>query len=177
MLKRTGHGKSVDWYLLGVLLYEMLVGIPPYFTNNRDQLFHNIQRGPLLIPSSLSHEAKTLLIGLLSKNPLKRLGAGPRDAEEIKEHDFFKDLNWDEVHKRRLQPPKPEIREIKPVEIPYTQIFNDLKLGGIGDENKLPGWSFVTPSTYNSNTQQTAKKDITSQPIVGNFSSKFKKLY
>lgn len=36
MLKRTGHGKSVDWYLLGVLLYEMLVGLPPYFTNNRD---------------------------------------------------------------------------------------------------------------------------------------------
>lgn len=36
MLKRTGHGKSVDWYLLGVLLYEMLVGVPPYFTSNRD---------------------------------------------------------------------------------------------------------------------------------------------
>ena len=65
MLKRTGHGKSVDWYLLGVLLYEMLVGLPPYFTNNRDQLFQNIQRGPLLIPSSLSTEAKTLLIGVI----------------------------------------------------------------------------------------------------------------
>ena len=39
MLWRTGHGKSVDWYLLGVLLYEMLIGIPPYFTKNRDQLF------------------------------------------------------------------------------------------------------------------------------------------
>lgn len=51
MLKRTGHGKSVDWYLLGVLLYEMLVGIPPYYTNNREKLFQNIQRGPLLIPS------------------------------------------------------------------------------------------------------------------------------
>ena len=39
MLKRIGHGKSVDWYLLGVLLYEMLVGIPPYFTNNKEKLF------------------------------------------------------------------------------------------------------------------------------------------
>ena len=88
MLKRSGHGKSVDWYLLGVLLYEMLVGIPPYFTNNKEKLFQNIQRGPLLIPSQLSTEAKGLIIGLLSKNPLKRLGA--RDAEEIKEHPFFK---------------------------------------------------------------------------------------
>lgn len=51
MLKRIGHGKSVDWYLLGVLLYEMLVGIPPYFTNNKEKLFQNIQRGPLLIPA------------------------------------------------------------------------------------------------------------------------------
>lgn len=39
MLRRTGHGKSVDWYLLGVLLYEMLVGVPPYFTSNREILF------------------------------------------------------------------------------------------------------------------------------------------
>ena len=36
MLKRSGHGKSVDWYLLGVLLYEMLVGIPPYYSNNKE---------------------------------------------------------------------------------------------------------------------------------------------
>jgi serine/threonine protein kinase len=42
MLRRTGHGKSVDWYLFGVLLYEMLVGIPPYYTHNREKLFHNI---------------------------------------------------------------------------------------------------------------------------------------
>lgn len=42
MLKRSGHGKSVDWYLLGVLLYEMLVGIPPYFTTNKEKLFQNI---------------------------------------------------------------------------------------------------------------------------------------
>ena len=39
MLKRIGHGKSVDWYLLGVLFYEMIVGIPPYYTKNKDELF------------------------------------------------------------------------------------------------------------------------------------------
>jgi len=65
MIRRTGHGKSVDWYLLGILLYEMLVGVPPYFTHNQQKLLHNIQRGPLLIPSSLSREAKNLLIGVI----------------------------------------------------------------------------------------------------------------
>jgi serine/threonine protein kinase len=47
MLRRKGHGKPVDWYLLGVLLYEMLVGIPPYYSNNKDILYQNIQQGTL----------------------------------------------------------------------------------------------------------------------------------
>lgn len=61
MIKRQGHGKAVDWYLLGVLLYEMLVGTPPYFSPSRDELFKNIQRGVLKIPSCFSPETKELL--------------------------------------------------------------------------------------------------------------------
>lgn len=64
MIRRSGHGKSVDWYLLGVLLYEMLVGIPPYFNQNREKLFQGISKGPLMIPAQFSEEAKTLLIGV-----------------------------------------------------------------------------------------------------------------
>ena len=52
----------------------------------------------------------------MSKNPLKRLGAGERDAEEIKEHDFFKGVKWDEVYHRRVVPPTPELRAIKPLD-------------------------------------------------------------
>jgi len=47
MLKREGHGKSVDWYLLGVFLYEMLFGIPPYYDHDRDKLFENILKQEL----------------------------------------------------------------------------------------------------------------------------------
>ena len=64
MLNRTGHGKAVDWYLLGVVTYEMLVGIPPYYANNRDQLFSNIQTAPLKIPSYISADAASLLKGV-----------------------------------------------------------------------------------------------------------------
>lgn len=51
---------------------------------------------------------------------MKRLGAGVRDAEEIKEHDFFKGINWEDVANRKFRPPIPEIREIKPIEIPFS---------------------------------------------------------
>lgn len=83
MLRRVGHGKSVDYYLLGVLLYEMLVGTPPYFANEKEQLFHNIMNGPLKLPRSISVEAKNLMVTLLNRNPTKRLGAGPDGAAEI----------------------------------------------------------------------------------------------
>lgn len=80
---------------------------------------------------------------------MKRLGAGVRDAEEIKEHEFFADIDWDEVYQRRIILPKPEPRDIKTPEIPLCQIFNDFSNNahgeGLEDENKLPGWSFVTP--------------------------------
>lgn len=61
ILFKAGHSRMVDWYLMGVMLYELLVGIPPYYSHNREELFENIKRGPLAIPKSLSEEAKSLI--------------------------------------------------------------------------------------------------------------------
>lgn len=66
MLKRCGHGKSVDWYLLGVVMYELLVGLPPYYANNREELFYNIENAALKIPSYISVEARNLLKSVIS---------------------------------------------------------------------------------------------------------------
>lgn len=148
MLKRSGHGKSVDWYLLGVLLYEMVVGLPPYFTNDRKELFNNIRKGPLMIPSCLRSETKDLIIKLLNKNPNKRLGAGPRDAEEIKEHSFFYGVNWKQVQQRQLQNPKPSnlqqyFLEMHAEPVSYEHIFGSKK---VIDNQKLEGWSFINSS-------------------------------
>lgn len=90
---------------------------------------------------NLSNEAKSLLIGLLAKNPMKRLGAN-RGAEEIKEHPFFKDIDWVQAAKRKLNPPPAQIRKIVPQKIPIEQVFENY---AGEDKNKLPGWSFVTP--------------------------------
>jgi serine/threonine protein kinase len=97
MLRRSGHTKSIDWYLLGVLIYEMLVGVPPYFNTDKTKLFENIQQGPLKIPHTMPPPARSIILLLLNRNPSKRLGAGPTDAEEVKEHEFFADINWEEI--------------------------------------------------------------------------------
>ena len=101
MVKKAGHGQALDWYLLGVLLYEMLVGQTPYFANNKDQLFNNILYGKLKLPKSISPEVRSLLIALLSRNPVKRLGSAPGEegAYEIMSHPFFQGLDWEALQK------------------------------------------------------------------------------
>eukprot|EP00360_Condylostoma_magnum_P000718 CAMPEP_0168314368 /NCGR_PEP_ID=MMETSP0210-20121227/7325_1 /TAXON_ID=40633 /ORGANISM="Condylostoma magnum, Strain COL2" /LENGTH=246 /DNA_ID=CAMNT_0008280763 /DNA_START=796 /DNA_END=1533 /DNA_ORIENTATION=- len=122
MLKRQGHGKTVDWYLLGVLIYEMLVGIPPYMANNKTQLFWNIQYAPLKFPYELSVDARDLLKKLLNRNPSERLGYN-RDAEEIKEHDYFRDIDWRSVMRRELRLPFPPRFQPTNSTIPPETVF------------------------------------------------------
>ena len=99
MLRKVGHGQALDWYLLGVLLYEMMVGVTPYFSANKDQLFDNIINGKLKLPRNISLEAKSIIIGLLNRNPTERLGA--EGASGIMEHPFFADINWDDLRNKR----------------------------------------------------------------------------
>ena len=148
MLKKQGHGKAVDWYLLGVLLYEMLVGITPFFTNRKEDIFHNIEFGELKIPEFIREDTASLLRGLLQKDPWKRLGGGIKDAAEIKQHPYFKDVNWDDVYNKRIRPPPVNVftRNIMHV-YPRPRLFaNDDNLSISSDRpnpNMLPGWSFI----------------------------------
>jgi len=151
MLKKEGHGKAVDWYLLGVLLYEMLIGIPPFFTEKREEIFYNIEYGELQIPKFISKNASCLLRDLLQKDPLKRLGGGIRDALEIKEHEYFKGVNWDDVYNKKVIPPK--IKKYSKMLQTYNRprlFANDDNYDVYNTEgneiycnNPLPGWSFI----------------------------------
>ena len=75
----------------------MLVGIPPYFSLDKDELVNNILTGSLKLPKSMSVEAKDLIASLLNRNPVRRLGSGTEGTREIVKHPFFKGINWNSV--------------------------------------------------------------------------------
>ena len=103
ILMKIGYGKAIDWWTLGNILYEMMVGIPPFYTNDRQELFEKIKFVHPRYPSFLNPTAKNLIESLLKKDPSKRLGS-QRGAAEIKEHPFFKNINWQWMEEQKYEP-------------------------------------------------------------------------
>ncbi|KAE8985169.1 hypothetical protein PR003_g23533 [Phytophthora rubi] len=102
ILNRAGHGTAVDWWNLGMVLYEMLTGRPPWYTQDRQELFNRLRGAQLEFPQGLTPEAMNLIEGLLMRDPAKRLGA--IDVREITYHPFFADIDWNLLYNRQVQP-------------------------------------------------------------------------
>jgi len=100
MLSDKGVGKPSDIYQMGAVLYEMLVGVPPFYTENIKQLYNSIQKAKLPIPNFISVEARDLLGKLLNKNPKSRIS-----LKQVKAHPFFNGLNWADLEARKIPPP------------------------------------------------------------------------
>ena len=147
IILNQGHGKSVDWYLLGVLFYEMIIGTIPninikkgqYYVNNRKE---NID---LKFPNFISKDAADLIKKLLVRNPDKRLGSGNRDALEIKEHPYFKDVNWKKIYEKKINPPN--FLNYTDKHIKYyskkRKFLNENLYETNESPNKIKGWSFI----------------------------------
>nr|XP_049467218.1 protein kinase C isoform X2 [Anopheles coluzzii] len=113
ILQELDYGPSVDWWALGVLMYEMMAGQPPFEADNEDDLFEAILRDDVLYPVWLSREAVSILKGFMTKNAAKRLGC--TDGEnQIRSHPFFKDMDWEALEQRKVRPPfRPRVRSAR----------------------------------------------------------------
>uniref|UniRef100_A0A8C0VRR1 protein kinase C n=1 Tax=Cyanistes caeruleus TaxID=156563 RepID=A0A8C0VRR1_CYACU len=105
VLTDVSYTRAVDWWGLGVLIYEMLVGESPFPGDDEEEVFDSIVNDEVRYPRFLSTEALSIIRKLLRKCPERRLGAGEKDAEEIKIQPFFKGIDWDALFARRLKPP------------------------------------------------------------------------
>ncbi|CAG9318196.1 unnamed protein product [Blepharisma stoltei] len=101
----SGHGVTADWWSYGILLYEMLVGIPPFYNQNIQLMYELIQHGDLRFPqrNPLSPAAQDIITKLLEREPRRRLGAN--GVDEIKSHQFFEGTDWNLLEQKRLPTP------------------------------------------------------------------------
>lgn len=105
VLEDNDYGRAVDWWGIGVVMYEMMCGRLPFYNRDHDKLFTLILMEEVRFPRTLSAEATDLLAGLLAKDPAKRLGGGPEDAQQIMRHAFFISINWTDLMHKRIPPP------------------------------------------------------------------------
>jgi len=105
VLSQAGHGFCVDYWGLGMLVYEMMTGLPPWYTTDRSKLFKKLKSAPLEVPSYFSPASTDCVKHLLQRNQYKRLGVN--GVDEVKSHPFFQQppLDFDMLVQRRIEAP------------------------------------------------------------------------
>jgi serum/glucocorticoid-regulated kinase 2 len=157
VLKGLGHGVAVDWWSLGTLIYEMLTGLPPFYSQNINIMYQKILNGELRFPSYVSQNAKSLLEGLLTREVEKRLGSGAEGGKAVKAHPFFHGIDWDKLEKKEIDPPfKPKVKnEMDTTQIdtaftterPQDSLVENSLSETIARENNFDNFTFVAPNT------------------------------
>ncbi|KAK0201832.1 kinase-like domain-containing protein [Desarmillaria ectypa] len=109
ILNGHGYNKTIDWWTLGVLLYEMMSGLPPFYDEITDKMYEKILRDPLVFGPEIGGEAESILTGLLNRDPTQRLGVN--GADEIKKHPFFHNhIDFKKLAEKKIHPPyKPSV--------------------------------------------------------------------
>jgi|ERR1712137_61836 len=105
VIKGKGHGNEVDWWALGVLIFEMLAGYPPFFDENPFGIYEKILLGRIPFPSHIDASSRDLIKKLLTHDRTRRFGNLKDGVNDIKRHRFFKTVDWDALAAKRVKPP------------------------------------------------------------------------
>lgn len=155
VLQGHSYSPAVDWWGLGSVLFEMLYGLPPFYSHSKAEMFENILQAPLQLYSGVSQAARSLLEGLLERDVFKRLGES-RDFVELQEHPFFASINWDDLLARKVTAPfipkvtgPSDVSYIDPEFTlqPVPASMNDRCQVGAASEAFL-GFSYMNPVEY-----------------------------
>lgn len=132
VLQQESYGTAVDWWSFGILGFDLLTGASPFRANNEAKIKYKILKQKLTLPFFLSPDARDLLTRLLRKDPKKRLGGCmPKDMDIIKNHRFFRKIDWRKLELRELEPPiKPLITDPELAEN-FSSEFTDLAISPV----------------------------------------------
>jgi len=160
LLKGHPYTRAVDWWTYGILTYEMLVRGAPFKGNDDEELFRNIIEQQPFYPQSMGRDAINLTSSLLMKDPRRRLGASQADAQEVKNHAYFRNIDWQAMLEKRVPVPyQPKFKgdtdvshfdeEFTNEAIQLTPIQNTLKPS---EQELFRGFTYVNPSMSDDNT-------------------------
>jgi len=155
VILKKGYDKAVDWWSLGCVMYEMLTGKLPFPIRKGTKLNRRIYQHEVDFPKKIDSNAKDLIQKLLIVDPNERFGSGPEGGEKIKNHPFFKGINWKNVEDRKIKPPFiPKLK--KETDLKYFDtMFTDEEIGKENTKanyrdreasNEYNGFSYVTGS-------------------------------
>jgi len=105
VLKKHAYGRPVDWWCLGCVTFEMMCGLPPFYSRDCNEMYDRILHDKLRFPDHVPPLARSFLEGLLARIPDQRLGGGPTDAAAVRGHAFFGAIDWEALERREIPPP------------------------------------------------------------------------
>ncbi|GMF62520.1 unnamed protein product [[Candida] boidinii] len=149
LLLGKGYTRVVDFWTLGVLLYEMLTSLPPFYDEDVNIMYKKILHDPLVFPNYLDSKTCSLIKGLLNRDPRKRLGYN--GVSEIKNNPFFDDVDWNKLNSKGYIPPyKPPVKDNSDTSNISSEFTNEKPMDSVVDDylsesvqKQFGGWTYV----------------------------------